>query len=235
MKRTFFYFLVLFAVSLSANAEEEPKRLLVDGRVWKMMNVTKEYYPDKGWCSDTTFYSVQVKGEVEFEGKKCFKVSVSDDYLYMYEDNTGVYRYTMYNEWQKVFDFNLEIGDNDPFLGAPVTAIDKLVIGGVTYKKWVIGITDVVIEGIGSLADGLRLFDWIPVGGESETLFAIEENGQRWTFTEEDIARYEAMNVSVPTRRFSEVSSLYDISGRRINNMPPKGVYVRGGKKYVVK
>ena len=235
MKRTFFYLLVLFAVSLSANAEEESKRLLVDGRVWKMMNVTKEYYPDKGWCSDTTFYSVQVKGEVEFEGKKVSYIDLGyNDFLYMYEDNTGVYRYNSYEGWRKVFDFNLKIGEKDPFLGEgfSVDVIDMIEVDGIAYKRWIIG-KDIVVEGVGSLNDGLRLSDWFTPSVKT-CLYAVYDS-DKCIFTKADFTK-EATGIRDPKIKVEPTGkTLYNLSGRRLNTVPRKGIYIKDGKKVVVK
>jgi hypothetical protein len=40
---------------------------------------------------------------------------------------------------------------------------------------------------------------------------------------------------SIATNTTTTDSAIYDLTGRRLNGKPERGIYIQGGKKYVIK
>ena len=196
--------------------EEGHPRMLVDGRVWKMMEVKLEYSPDKGIYNDTIFHTIKVEGGTVYAGKQCFKASYENgSSSYLYEEGPDVYLYSsIENGWRKVFDFNLNVGENDPLTSFPVVSVDEIDVKGIQYRRWTIWNNyDIVVEGVGSLMDGLRLNEGIvPTNGSQTCLYAVYD-GDNCIFTKDDFYAKTATNPvdNIPYRPFVEDGKVWKV------------------------
>lgn len=128
------------------------------------------------------FYSLEVAGDSLFKGVPCKRilyVQGSDSRLYslMYENDRCLYNWNG-DSWDKLYDFNLEVGDEISHQGTEyyVCAIDSIDISGYKRLRLHFGLKDnefhmgtmTWIEGIGS-GNGLLL----PLAYNSDTSQAL--------------------------------------------------------------
>ena len=173
--------------------------MLVDGRVWKMI----ECYPP---YADTTFYDIRLRGGVKLGGKECFVIDGWD--LYLYEDGAHVYMWgnepgDTEEKWCERLNFDLKAGDVAPG-GARVKYVDSIMVNGVVHRRlWmnytVNGMQEVFVEGYGGRCMGLNLTGVVPTGGDGSGVYAIYD-GDECVFTKDDFIKepYHSENVESP-------------------------------------
>ena len=225
-----FFILFFSSIVIIASAQNDYKKMLDVSRLWT-------YYEES--------LVVSLEGPVEVSGKNCYQIyarianeSVSSPTgMYIYEESKCVYVYNYYdydsypNQWIKRFDFNLKEGEDG------VKSIDYISIDGVSFRCLNFGEYS-WIEGVGDSRFGImpiKFFYSMPTFGNSSDLgydFSIYEDGQL-TFTNEKFM--SAITRIIPSYEETDSGFLYDLQGRRLSSVPRKGVYVRNGKKYVVK
>ena len=89
---------------------------------------------------------------------------------------------------------------------------------------------DVWIEGIGSVITGIYGSFIVGFHG-SRTSLKKCVNGNDILYQSEDFST----SVNIVEQSQQSDGTIYDLQGRRINSLPVKGIYIRDGRKYVVK
>lgn len=150
-----------------------------------------------------------------------------------------------------IFDFDMQPGD---VMACPYSEFDKLRVGsvetisvnGVARKVLKIcvqydevetsdDVVDIWIEGIGCMGGPVFTWWWMAIGlpyllvdcyQEDQELFSCEDVNLQ------EIADVRSLNAGL---RQNPATPLYDLQGRRLNNQPQRGFYIRNRKKYVKK
>jgi len=197
---------------------------------------------DRQWTYDQGSLIVSLDGPVEVSGKSCYQIkarianeSVSRPTgMYICEESRCVYVYNYYdyisypNQWVKRFDFNLKIGEEG------VKSIDNVLVSGETYRILNFGEYS-WIEGIGDSRFGILPISFFYQTGITvgDNQFSVSDKGQDVFSTNQFSGVVANMNhVTVDSNL--QPNSLFDLQGHRLQGEPQrKGVYIRGGRKYV--
>lgn len=146
-----------------------------------------------------------------------------------------------------IYDFTLNVGDTFGTNGTIVDWVDEVVTDdGVSRKLFLLSSGHEILEGIGCLYSMGELVNYLsePVlqsniyDGFNYTYLSDFSEGEKLVYTNsKDAADQYVMDVRPFTGNSSATdSSLYDLLGRRVKNRElHKGVYIQGGKKFVVK
>ena len=224
--------------------------LLVEGRTWNLFTFTAEPSADgTGYVrSDSIFYSVTVEGMDEKGGKACYRVHSTDPFnsgfRYFYEQDGLVFSWAD-DRWRLEFCFDADAGEQVGYGDLRVSAVDNLIILGNAYRRYQFAATDYCrIEGIGDLVCGpFCLYNFPIITQESDDAFEKVEpqllsvyDGDKCIFT---LDAYKAIQPSsigtVSAASNAGAAPLFDLQGRRLSAKPVKGMYIQGGRKYVVK
>ena len=229
--------IVIVCMPIVLIAENEYHSMLKSGRTWKMTATSGP---------TSIVFTVSLKGPVEFDGKSCFEMVTlldGENYnqtagTYFYEDSKCVYVYNYFdydrypNQWIKRFDFNLEVGEDG------VKSVDYVPIDDVTYRSLNFGEYS-WIEGIGDSRFGI-----FPISIFYETNILHNRNNltvhfssfddNKLIFTDEQYQ--SAITCISPTHESTACNMpLFDLYGRCIQGEPRKGIYVKGGRKFLRK
>ena len=159
----------------------------------------------------------------------------------------------IYNRWYSkssdvVMDFSLKEGDVFDYsfhkwITYKVTAVNDTILPGASDGRprkclhlsdlyCPEDINDVWVEGIGSLRFYIDLYDpWEFIGSVRHFLKCVE--GDRVLYQNPTISGIQLPKQPVTVK---PAPFLYDLQGRRLTVEPQqKGVYIRGGKKYIMK
>ncbi len=228
---------MLLCMAAICHAQNSIHPMLKDGRVWNYMSFYEGDEDDDGDVKiDTVYHSVSMEGPIEFDEHQCYKVKNTN--YYMYEENSKVFAYMSddpflgeYN-WQNVYDFSLEAGENG------VMKIDTILVNGEQCRRLKF-VHDIWVEGIGSSNFDMLSF-WVerPGAYHGTRLLSVYDKEQI-VFTYSDFSReaYSPTTAQVKKTVYSEypVSKIwYAITGI-VDSKPRKGVYIRDGRKVVVK
>ena len=152
-----------------------------------------------------------------------------------------------------IYDFTLNVGDTFGTNGTIVDWVDEVVTDdGVSRKLFVLSSGHEILEGIGCLYSMGELVNYLsePVlqsniyDGFNYTYLSDFSEGEKLVYTNsKDAADQYVMTVRpISGKSSSADSSLYDLSGRKLPSLQGgvggrlhKGVYIQGGKKFVVK
>ena len=237
--------LILLLLScLTAVAQDNYKKVLTPGKVWKCL-VVRDYVSDVVKKP----YTVTVECDTIVDNRKCWKMSsVYDDSgqpasywddIVAYEENGKVYAYkhplsdNIEGDWTLMLDFTLHKGDVATEFGSIVTEEDSVEVNGILYRR--LSITGGYwVEGIGPNTDYWRSNIAKPTHMETREMLACYENGKllfsKDDFDKEAYKRVENGVNSITVQK-GEESATYDMGGRRIN-APRKGdIYIQDGMK----
>ena len=213
----------------------------------------------------TTYTTYTVTGKTMMEGKPCYSVNRSSfvlakvdperyseevelpnpaDVFYMYEEDGKVYSYTpnFSDGWQLEFDGNLQPGEamsNNRI----VDHIDAINVKGEVYRRFTFKDGSCWIEGIGSPKYGM-LNDMNAETNPEITVFkmntiSVYDSDHCIFETDGFTAEGKAYTTRICSANRSTdnilASTMYDLQGRRLTADPRKGIYIRGGRKVVVK
>lgn len=237
MMKRIVLFIMMLIISQSILAEGKSHKLLVNGRTWNYMSY---YYPKhSGEVPDTVYGSMTIDGPYEFDGRQCYKlsnVSLEEAINFFYEQDGKVYFYDIivknhkyYYEWKLDFNFNLNAGEDG------VISVDTILVNNEYYRRLNFS-RDVWIEGIGSLESAL-LSSWGEVPGTfigSEVISVYD--GDKCIFTTDNFRQPAVSTTGLQDLKSQHKTEVvYDLQGRRLSTIPPKGVYIQNGKKILAK
>ena len=239
-------FILLVLLPLLLFGQEIYRSFLEEGKVW-----TYHYYND---MTGREFYkSLTIAGDTVIDDKSYKRIVdvATGNYEYaIREDGKKVYCiYANYesNGEKLIYDFGLNIGDTfklydadetvDPSSRATVVSVDTIVLGNRAFRVMDVRPNDQSswsnwwVEGIGGM-HGIASNSLLP--GNDYTFSYCQINGET-ILMHKDV---RTVGIRNQYNYYIDPSneSLYNLQGRRIQGEPQgKGVYVRGGKKYVKK
>ena len=233
-------FVVLLCVLSMVYSQNSYRKMFVAGRTWNMMKAEGHtlFTPDNlvaGMAWDSTFTSFTIPKEADVTRSNFFR-----------EEGPKVYQ-DWGEGWVLVFDFSLNVGDN--FMGLNVESVDTIEVKGRQYRRLSFGMKLEYgdfgkdkeycwVEGIGCSLSG-PYNDIYPSklssGITDESVLSVYD-GDELIFEEDDfmapaVTAIRTVSCDTPDKS----TSLFDLSGRRLTVTPQRGVYIREGKKYVVK
>lgn len=187
-------------------------------------------------------------------------IAMSKFFNNYYELNLRYIPYKLTEDGEMIlYDFTMQIGDKfqsvegyDDIIVSSISEVTDLK--GKSRKLLTLSNGCKIVEGIGCITPGRLLLNYLNPeqresveGSSSTTCFyrygtrfsrSYDFNELVFSQTQEDIelARKEMETMRVSSiKDYFHPSFLFDLQGRRIQGEPRKGVYVRGGKKYVKK
>jgi len=239
MKQAQIIFLAL-CISVASYAQNDYSPLLKDGKKWSY---------DLWRGLERVSFHLFLDGDTTIADKRCLKLyeqyekheSVASYVGAFYEEGRQVYFCQAgKSELWLYYDFSFNKGETF-YLGEMVVLENSMMVfcgkeRHVTYMKSNDNSYAAVwIEGIGSIA---RLdTPVIVMGNEAELKSCIEDGVE--IFKSDDYTKVMNFvksgisNINVNDGRLSSIS--FDLSGRRLNTQPQRGLYIREGRKYVVK
>ena len=180
---------------------------------------------------DSTFTSFTIPKEADVTRSNFFR-----------EEGPKVYQ-DWGEGWVLVFDFSLNVGDN--YMGLPIESVDTIEVKGRQYRRLSFGLKTGYgkekdycwVEGIGSSLFGIYNGIYPPtlISGITDHSVLSVYDGDELIFEEDDFMAPAVTAIKTFTRDNSENSAFYDLQGRRLTAEPQRGLYIRDGKKYVVK
>ena len=259
MKKILFLFLfnaILQTVCAQADYEYQP--FVEEGKMWSVT-----YWTHEGTSSYKRVYTI--KGDTIIEGKQYKKLFSDDRYIYaLREEDKKVYAIASTDKYGKpntkeVEWYNFGVNEGDiidwGYTCMSVEKIGYIVVNGVRRKCFHLietgkdfsaqfYVRGIWVEGIGSYRGPLSFNRWDADGGTA-TMDVCYENDQ-CLFTYEDfIAAAPYMDnvtganltgVTQTSATFTHISApLFDLQGRRLQNEPSQGIYIRDGRKYIGK
>lgn len=263
MKKVLILFaIMLLPTMLFADGNEEYDSFLTKGKVWEMQYVKSvgPEYQDKAvvfeeykldgntlTIDDIPFKKIYTRGREEWTGEPYPETwDASNNYLG--EKDGKVYLYdNSYNQVILVMDFTLNNGDIYVQQTGNSMSSEEWVVTDVVEKilpesqdkrlRKIIYLqstlhtssTDVWIEGVGSITGGMKGGLIFFSGGAIPCLIKCSI-GESTLFYNTEAAGLNQLNNTIP-----QSSSLYDLSGRRLTREPERGVYIKDGRKVVIK
>ena len=178
-----------YAGEQQRTASDNYKPMLVEGRVWKMMDCELS---GRGNTIDTIYYSILIREKTVFAGKPCYKAFVVKDgqeerfASYLCEEDSVIYRYSEQVEgWIKVFDFTLKVGEHS------IATIDTICVSGRFYRcaYYPASFSDwggeYVVEGIGSSFFGPNAVNELSYSTCGSYVLSVYD-GDKCIFTKDD-------------------------------------------------
>ena len=198
------------------------------------------------------------KGVMDVKWKDGRVLMKKEDYMTLIEPPSydldrilGNKDYTPYKEtddgYLVLYDFNMQVGDAFPHVEGyediVVTHIDYMTTrDGVIRKLLTLSNGYHVLEGIGCLdSPGLFYFYLNPAQNPEDwdvirlKTFQTLNSERKW---EAIYKEYDESSLAVESRYYQNSSAdapVFDLQGRRLNGVPQRGMYIRDGRKYVVK
>jgi hypothetical protein len=239
MKQAQIIFLAL-CISVASYAQNDYSPLLKDGKKWSY---------DLWRGLESFSFHLFLDGDTTIADKRCLKLykqyekheSVASYLGALYEEGRQVYFCeTGRSEFWLHYDFGINKGDT--FYLGEMAVLKNSMMDFCGKERHVIYMKSndnsyaaVWIEGIGCIA-GLHT-PVIIMGNEAELKSCIEDGME--IFKSEDYTKVMNFvksgisNINVDDGRLSSIS--FDLYGRRITARPQRGLYIRDGRKYVVK
>lgn len=249
MKR-FFFLICLIAGTLTSFASSEtfqlPDSLKSKERVW-VWELSNEVIPDftpvyqyffengvlelSGiMCNRIEYNSIlNVSGEI-FSIPTVGAAYVQDGKYYFNHDIN-----TPDGEFELELDFNIQEGEK---LGHSyeVVSVDSIMVKGVPRKRILFNINACWVESIGTSDYGITYGDIgmpMPSNGDQWNFIGYFEKGE-CVFTYEDFFKTSTVN-NIFNDSPSPESPLFDLMGREVNSPQSGSVYIRDGKKFIIR
>ena len=242
MKKEYLLLLVFICLALTMAGQRITPRIVVEGKTWNIHHYSP-LTPDAAY-----YYSLVLRGDTVIAGKSCKKLyyaeyknkTLDSYYAALYEEGKKVYCcYLNSAEFRLLYDFGCSVGDeyiNPDTL--KVEKIDTIVVGGQNLRRVYVSFegTDrknelewaCWIEGVGSY---MMLIWPYAYPGNINHFVSCEENGEV-VFTR-DLFWGQGTGIGLPAVvPASDKAAVYDLSGRRLQEKPEKGLYIQNGRKW---
>ena len=145
-----------------------------------------------------------------------------------------------------IYDFTVKKGDRYPtspeYGDVYVSDVESVVTeDGITRKLFLLSNGIRILEGIGCINTGLLLhylYDqtsiahYFQMGGINVELYTYND-GEKVVYKITDFRT--TTEVRPRMNKEDDFSNIFDLQGRRLSEMPQRGLYIRNGKKFVVK
>jgi hypothetical protein len=206
-----------------------------EGKVWNIEKVsTWVGWPDYGVVRTE---KCELKGDTVIVGvtyKKYYEEGVYR--MAMREENKKVYvQYKSSNQEVLLYDFGLKEGErftsshdeeyvftSEDYVEYDNKELRRMKLVNVNDSRDI----NYWIEGIGALAGPTTPFYYGMTGGEDTSIASCYVGDQC-------IYRRNENSIQLPASDAAKSSALFDLSGRKLNTTPQKGIYIREGKKYI--
>ena len=238
--KLFFTILLTAVSSLAAAQTQESATILREGRTWKFATRSADQMDSKGQRD----FSVTVCGDTIVGGKPMKRLYVEhadSDYRYYtaaYEEDKRLYVCSAAfgddgREPHLALDFNLHAGDEVG--GISITAEDSIRVNGTERRRLTFGNispTAYWVEGVGA-NNNLLCTPYDAHIGDVTYMMACYDNGTL-TFKQDDFsAQPITSGISAVSGTPIHAKGTYDLSGRRLNNAAPRGIYITDGVKRI--
>jgi hypothetical protein len=257
------YLLLLYIITMNltsvAHSNFEP--MVVEGRVWNVVSIIPAeppesdtipgYYKDiKGRWGIGYHHTYVLNGDTIMGGVTYKKLFLDDVFVSgLREEDGRVYeRYGDDEPEALIFDFYLQPGDifNDVFqdqVQMEVKQTREVDIEGKSRQcmdMWaymegievVDGLVDYWIEGIGCMGGPHFPFWW---GGSPGSLLLSCYDGDECIFGAEDLNQITNIQPAITENPSNSRQEIYDLQGRKVTMPQRNGLYIRDGKKHVVR
>ena len=233
------------------------KSLLSEDRVWTM-SYSSIYQKDQVSCIESKLEGDTIIGNISFKrkynrewkqnegGSREWKAT--DYYVGQIGGKVYYYYKALYEEPQLLLDFSAKVGDDIPYNvdGRPgslnvvnvsdtvlTSSTDQRLMRSVYVRDVESGVSDVWIEGIGSLEYGIEPYFMNRITGTIPKLLKCAE-GDNVLYEHPDAAIITS--VSSPSVQYEvSNSAIYNLQGQRLSTPPAKGLYIQNGRKIMVK
>ena len=218
--------------------------IAMDGKAWYIREKIVHYID---YSSDVYMW---IAGDTIVDDIYCKKLYIHTKQLWEGGEESLEVRYChqdgekYYQNGDLMYDFSLEVGDEfatyvdneeNKLLYTVVGVGDTVLLDGLSRKYLVMapsyegvvipGYTDIWVEGIGSLTQGIAQNDFYWSGGVITELQSCSYNGQ-CIYKKNDTHIH-----NVPCKVFTPY---YDLQGRKVAH-PTRGIYIKDGKKVAIK
>ena len=233
-----------FAAFASQDGGEDYHPFVVEGKIW--------YCTEENDAGDSFKLDYMISGDTIINGYACKKLLSRrergrKDFNWYFECGLMEQGKRVFKVYKDriitLYDFSMEVGDFFDYKNyrALVESIETWVTPqGREYKMWIIKAIesdrhgffyyDVWIERIGGYSKPFRPF--YEVFADSSFGVGVDrciENGEILYDSG------EANGVPSATVQDRQDAPCFDLQGRRLNGVPQRGMYIRDGRKYVVK
>lgn len=254
----FVFALAIFQVFVAQNAFLPT---VVEGRTWNVVSLhpaeapesdsITNYYKDiKGrWCIGFP-HIFELKGDTIMNGTTYKKLFLDGQFVSGLREEVGrIYEcYWVNSPELRIFDFNLQPGDifKDEFNDLDqmeVKQVRTVSIGGKNRRcmdMWIYqegreisdGLVDYWIEGIGCMNGPHFPFWWDAIGSQSLLLSCYE--GEKCILSTEEFNQITNIRSIITKDTSGSQQGMYDLQGRPVTT-PSKGIYIKSGKKVMIK
>lgn len=256
MKKLFVLLLLAIASVTIIAQDNMPTSYFVEGRTWNYC------IRDMVWEPETDlpvridrYFSLKIEGDTVFNGVDCKKIYCKENdstclFAYAYEENLKIYFYFLKTmkylcspstEWKLLFNFNLKEGE----LYRPeeyISKIDTIEVKGTKYPRFWIGLKingeignhSPIVYSIGG-DEGLWGWNIQSITGYPQYTCLGVYDGDKCLFEPSDYRKQAiATNIEQIPSNNQTHPTVFDLQGRKVKN-PKKGLYIRGGRKVLVK
>ena len=256
MKKILILAVILLTV-IRVTAQENNESLVSECKIWTTRNISTTP-PDHGGSTD--YCETKLEGAIVVDGISLAQVhertrfveeeqfgqwESHDEYIGQKGDKIYLY-FKSTNTMFPVMDFSLKVGDTfrqyddssqKNQIEYVVTAVSDTILynsSAPIARKCIhlrsMHYEDVWIEGVGSVTTGIYGTYSVGFHGSRTSLMKCVDGNDLLYLSEDFITSVHMVEQSKLT-----MGIFYDLQGRRINGQPKAGIYIRDGKKVVVK
>lgn len=237
---------IIAALIYTSLCAQEYKPLLIDGRVWKLVS------PGNGGIIKDLCYEDSVCGDTVVDGRACKRIHsvcttpeeagpLQTDYYYAaFEENRMVY--LTGGGTLKKLDFNLHAGDQISNCHEIVLSEDSIEVRGNKYRRLTFntGFGDAShvywVEGIGASQDFWYYSEQRPTMPHCYFEMAACYDNGKLVFTKEDFGKEPLPSgITTVSVKGADDSHIYSIDGMRIDYPRKNSLYIRNGKKHIMR
>lgn len=244
MKKLLSLVFVFVCISIASAKEYQP--MLTDGKAWK--------WEIKNSMHGDYTYIIAVNGDTIVRGQACKKIyygkasdpsdveSLADRCTAAYEEDGKVYVDTYGDRFTKILDFSMQVGDSLYNKNLTLTNDDYVEVNGKKVRrlkfKWYDWDTSsfVWVEGIGTNKDEIFVQLSFPTNGyQGARMLECYDNGKLIYTADDFLKDWDTDGITLHTTEKTTDGATYDITGKPIN-APHKGdIYIKEGKKRIMK
>ncbi|MBQ6653061.1 MAG: hypothetical protein IJM81_06675, partial [Prevotella sp.] len=238
-------------------AAEPYRQFLKSGKQWVYKDV--KYFPYVEETGDQVeghveeLFAVELSDPLLIDGKECYRMKsrdeegVADTNMLWYEDGGKVY-FVINDDMSHpslAFDFNLKKDGvtRTAYYDGKILGFEDFASNNLSFRRIIFDWGGALVEGIGHQNGILPLEQPIGIGyAYSNELFEACYEGDICLFTYNDfqtkgnpVSDVDGIGKTIVSNPFSQYGKTYDLQGRRLSQLPKKGVYIVNGKKIVIK
>ena len=255
------FFVAAFTLFQVSEAQNAFLPTVVDCRIWNVVSlhpaeppesdsIPNHYKDIKGrWCIGFP-HTFELKGDTVMNGITYKKLYLDGLFVSGLREEEGrIYEcYWVNSPEMRIFDFNLRPGDIfkeeiDTLDQMEVKQVRTVSIGGKNRRcmdMWIYqegmeiidGLVDYWIEGIGCMNGPHFPFWWTATGDQNLLLSCYDS--EKCLFSAEDFSQITNIQNVFIKDTSANGTGIFDLSGRQVA-APSKGIYIKEGKKVLVK